>query len=77
MHVLMTYYIEYDNGKSAWLSPDKSPSDFPDVTYTEERPMLYAEDGMTLQLKETGEIVGEAIWLKDTTQDDYEEIAQA
>jgi len=45
------------------------------VTYTEERPVLVADEGKTLWYINTDEPyeVGQSIWLKDTVQADYEE----
>ena len=35
--------------------------------------MLYADEGMLLKNKDTGEVC-ECVWLKDTTEEDWEEI---
>lgn len=73
MYTKLTYYIKYGDEKSAWLAPDKSPDEFENVTYIEERTLLFAEDGLQLKNKTTGEFTN-GIWLKDTTIEDYEEV---
>lgn len=73
MYTKTSYYITYGDNKNAWLSPNKSPDDFENVTYKEERVLLFAEDGLTLKNKNTGELTN-GVWLKDTTFNDYEEV---
>ena len=73
MYTKVTYYITYGDGKSAWLSPNKSLDDFENITAKEERTLLFAEDGLQLKHKTTGEFTN-GIWLKDTTIEDYEEV---
>lgn len=73
MYTKVTYYITYGDGKNAWLSPDKSLDDFENITMKEERTILFAEDGLQLKNKNTGELTN-GIWLKDTTIEDYEEV---
>lgn len=73
MYTKTSYYITYGDNKNAWLSPNKSLDDFENVTYKEERILLFAEDGLQLKNKNTGELTN-GIWLKDTAVDDYEEV---
>lgn len=68
-----SYFIRYGENRSAWLSPNKSPTEFDNVTYTEERIMLYADEGKVLQ--KNNEIIGQCIWLKDDDSiDNYVEV---
>lgn len=66
-----TYFIKFEDGKSAWLAPDKNIPD--GIIDKELRVMLFPADGKVLKHKETGEIT-DAIWLKDTKAEDYIEI---
>lgn len=73
MYTKVTYYITYGDGKKAWLSPDKSLDDFENITEKEERTVLFAEDGLQLRHKMTGELTN-GIWLIDTNIEDYDEV---
>lgn len=66
-----TYFVKFEDGKAAWLSPDK---EIPDGVIDKElRVMLFPDYGKVLKHKATGEI-SDGIWLKDTATNDYEEI---
>lgn len=74
MKVKMSYMVKFTNGTSAWFrAGTEAPTR--DVESTEERPVLVADAGKMLRNKETGEIC-ENIWLRDTTEEDYEEITR-
>lgn len=73
MKVAMSYLVELENGKIAWLAVGKSAEN---AKILEERPMLMPDDGMALRHKETGEI-SSGHWLRgDDTADKWEEIEE-
>ena len=72
MKTKISYMVEFENGTAAWFAPGRAISE-KDVKSKEERPMLYADEGMLLKNKDTGEVC-ECVWLKDTTEEDWEEI---
>lgn len=75
MFTKITYFIKYDSDKSAWLSENKLLEEFENISYIEEREILYPENGKLLKEKNNQEeIYFESIWLKNTTIDDYEEV---
>jgi len=72
MKIKMSYMVKFTNGTAAWFrAGTEAPTR--DVESVEERPVLVADEGMLLKNKNTGEIC-ESIWLRDTTEEDWEEI---
>lgn len=70
MKIAMSYFVELENGKTAWLAVGKSVEN---AKIIEERPMLIPDFGKVLRHKETGDI-SSGHWLKDDKADDWEEI---
>ncbi len=70
MKIVISYFEKYVDG-AAWLAPGREPTG--KAVEIHERPVLVPEDGKVLKNKKTGE-TSAAMWLKDTTQDDWEEI---
>lgn len=70
MRIAMSYLVELENGKTAWLAVGKSAEN---AKILEERPVIMPAEGMVLKHKETGEI-SYGHWLKDDKADDWEEI---
>lgn len=70
MKIAMSYLVELENGKVAWLAVGKSAEN---AKIIEERPMLIPEFGKVLRHKTTGE---ESLghWLRDDSADNWEEI---
>ena len=67
-----TKYIVYDNGKSAWLGVGQFEDGFNDITHTEIRKMLIADENKILVRGD--EELGECVWLKDDdSTDNYSE----
>ena len=70
MKIAMSYLVELENGKIAWLAVGKSVEN---AKILEERPMLIPDFGKVLRHKETGDI-SSGHWLKDDSADNWEEI---
>lgn len=70
MKIAMSYLVELENGKVAWLAVGKSAES---AKIIEERPMLMPEFGKVLRHKTTGE-ESSGHWLRDDSADDWEEI---
>lgn len=70
MRIAMSYFVELENGKTAWLAVGKSAEN---AKILEERPMLIPDFGKVLRHKETGDI-SSGHWLKDDSADNWEEI---
>lgn len=68
----MSYLVELENGKTAWLAVGKSVEN---VKILEERPMLIPDLGKVLCNKKTGDISA-GHWLKDDSADNWEEIEE-
>ncbi len=64
-----TTYVGTINGFGAICNGEKLEK----MVVEEERQVLYADEGKILRNKTTGEL-NSAVWLKDTTEEDYEEI---
>ena len=73
MKVAMSYLVELENGKIAWLAVGKSAEN---AKILEERPMLMPDFGMVLKHKETGE-ESTGHWLRNgDSADKWEEIEE-
>lgn len=72
MKTKTSYMVKFENGTSVWFTPGRAIPE-KEVVSKEERPMLYADEGKLLRNKNTQEVC-ECIWLKDTTEQDWEEI---
>lgn len=70
MKIAMSYLVELENGKVAWLAVGKSAEN---AKIIEERPMLMPDFGMVLKHKETGEL-SSGHWLHEDSADNWEEI---
>lgn len=70
MKTAMSYLVELENGKTAWLAVGKSVEN---AKILEERPMIMPDFGKVLRHKETGDI-SSGHWLKDDSADNWEEI---
>lgn len=75
MTTVTTYWIEYGNGKSAWLAPDADLDAFDGITNKEERIMLVAETGKTLC--KDGNEIAPCVWLVDGDDSGYYEQDQS
>ena len=74
MKVKISYLVKLENNKQAWLSVGKEvPSG---ATIIEERPVLMPAQGMMLHKKGT-DIYSASTWLKDSVEEEWEEITQA
>ena len=51
MQVKTSYFVKYENGTSAWLAVGVTPTG--DILSTEERPMLFPNEGKVLKKKGT------------------------
>ncbi len=71
MKIVMSYFEKYEDGTAVWLATGKEPTG--KAVEIQERPVLVPDDGKVLKNKKTGE-TSAATWLKDTMQDDWEEI---
>lgn len=69
MKIVNTYLVELENGTVAWLAPNKEA----EGKVLETRPVLLAEGGKVLKNKTT-EMETTSVWLKDTTEADWEEV---
>ncbi|MBO5704515.1 MAG: hypothetical protein J6R99_00685 [Alphaproteobacteria bacterium] len=72
MKIAMSYLVELENGKVAWLAVGKSAEN---AKIIEERPMLIPEFGKVLRHKTTGE-ESSGHWLRDDSADNWEEIEE-
>lgn len=72
MKIAMSYLVELENGKVAWLAVGKSVEN---AKIIEERPMLMPEFGKVLRHKTTGE-ESSGHWLRDDSADNWEEIEE-
>lgn len=72
MKIVNSYFVQLENGTTAWLAVGKSAEN---AKILEERPMLMPDFGMVLKHKETGEI-SSGHWLREGTAEDYEEIPE-
>lgn len=70
MKIAMSYLVELENGKTAWLAVGKSAEN---AKILEERPMIIPDFGKVLRHKETGDI-SSGHWLKGDSADNWEEI---
>jgi len=72
MKTKMSYFVKFENGTSAWLAAGKEvPAE---AISSEERPMLFPEEGMVLRHKENKEF-STGHWLRNETADAWEEIS--
>lgn len=70
---IKTTYIGTLNGVKGFWCGFKPEN----LEITEERNVLYSEDGYTLKRKSDNEIVGTAIWLQDDDKEsNYEEVEE-
>lgn len=73
MKIANSYFVQFENGTTAWLAVGKSAEN---AKIVEERPMLMPDFGMVLKHKETGE-ESSGHWLRDgDTADMWEEIPE-
>lgn len=73
MKTKMSYFVKFENGTSAWLAAGKEvPAE---AISSEERPMLFPEEGMTLRHKTSGEF-STGHWMREGSEADWEEITQ-
>ncbi len=75
MQVKKSYFVKYENGTSAWLAVGIVPTG--DILSTEERPMLFPDEGKVLKKKETENEYSQGLWLKDSKEEDWEEVSEA
>lgn len=61
MKIVNSYFVQLENGMTAWLAVGKSTEN---AKILEERPMLMPDFGMVLKHKDTGEI-SYGHWLRD------------
>lgn len=73
MKTKMSYFVKFENGTSAWLAAGKEvPTE---AISSEERPMLFPEEGMVLRHKTSGEF-STGHWMREGSEADWEEITQ-
>ncbi len=72
MKTAMSYFVELENGKTAWLAVGKSVEN---AKILEERPMVIPDLGKVLRHKTTGEI-SSGHWLREGSANDWEEIKE-
>jgi hypothetical protein len=73
MKIVNSYFVQFENGTTAWLAVGKSAEN---AKIVEERPMLMPDLGMVLKNKETGE-ESSGHWLRDGDNADmWEEIPE-
>lgn len=71
-----TYFYKFKDGKALWASPNKERDfDTNEIIETQERIMLFPDEGKMLQNKTTGEYSA-GIWLKDSKKTDWEEVSE-
>lgn len=74
MRIVYSYFVQLENGTSAWLAVGKGVPD--GATVVEVRPMIIPDDGMILRNKETGE-ESTGHWLRgEDSADKWEEIEE-
>ena len=74
MRIADSYFVQLENGTTAWLAVGKVLPD--GATVIEVRPILMPDDGMILRNKETGE-ESTGHWLRNgDTADKWEEIEE-
>jgi hypothetical protein len=72
MKTKMSYFVKFENGTSAWLAAGKEvPAE---AVSSEERPMLFPEEGKVLRHKRSKEF-STGHWLRNETADAWEEIS--
>lgn len=73
MKIVNSYFVQLENGTTAWLAVGKSAEN---AKIIEERPMLMPDFGMVLKHKETGEI-SSGHWLRvGDNSDMWEEVSE-
>lgn len=75
MQVKKSYFVKYGNGTSAWLAVGVIPQG--DILSKEERPMLFPDEGKVLKKKGTEVEYSQGLWLKDSKEEDWEEVSEA
>lgn len=71
MKIANSYFVQLENGTTAWLAVGKSAEN---AKILEERPMLMPDFGMVLKHKTTGEI-SSGHWLREgDNESDWEEV---
>lgn len=75
MQIKMSYFVKYENGTSAWLAAGITPQG--DILSTEERPMLFPDESKVLKKKGTENEYSQGLWLKDSKEEDWEEVSEA
>lgn len=71
MKIEKSYYCKYPDGTSIWFAPNAKIK--PGYSSIEERKMLLPDSGKMLSKKNEKEF-SDGIWLKDSTEEDWEEI---
>lgn len=72
MKIVNSYFVQFENGTTAWLAVGKSAEN---AKIVEERPMLMPDFGMVLKHKETGEM-SSGHWMREGSAEDWEEIEE-
>lgn len=75
MQIKMSYFVKYENGTSAWLAVSVVPQG--DILSKEERPMLFPDEGKILKKKGAEAEYSQGLWLKDSKEEDWEEVSEA
>ena len=72
----ITVFYKFKDGKALWLSANEQKGfDKDSIAETQERIMLFPDEGKMLQNKTTGEYSA-GIWLKDSEKEDWEEVSE-
>ena len=75
MQIKKSYFVKYENGTSAWLAAGITPQG--DILSTEERLMLFPDEGKVLKKKGTEAEYSQGLWLKDSKEEDWEEVSES
>ena len=75
MQIKKSYFVKYENGTSAWLAVGITPQG--DILSTEERLMLFPDEGKVLRKKGTEAEYSQGLWLKDSKEEDWEEVSES
>ena len=75
MKIQDSYFVKFANGTSAWLAAGITPQG--DILSTEERLMLFPDEGKVLRKKGTEAEYSQGLWLKDSKEKDWEEVLES
>ena len=72
MQIKESFFCKYEDGTAIWFAPDAVLK--PGYYTIETRKLLFPETGKVLRLKKDHKVFSSGTWLKDTAEEDWEEV---